>query len=151
MSKKEKAESFPEFKLPKRKQPVFGIFKKIFGGIFRAKTESVIENLPDKAIIVSIHSAKNGPMAISMSYPKFHAMWGHHDMLGTYKERFKYLRNVLYIQKLHKNKLVATLKALYEAVFSIFIYKGKGNAHYRHIYRYALSVHYKIQHGGSRR
>lgn len=124
MSKKEKKERFPEFKLPKRKQPVFRVFKGIFKHIYHAKVESEIRELPDKAIIASIHSAKNGPIVISMSYPKFHSMWGHHAMLGSYKERFKYLRNVLYIQKLHKNKFVATLKATYEALFSIFIYRG---------------------------
>ena len=122
---KRQKNDWQEFKLPTGKQPIFKFFSKIlFKPIFGAKTESAIENLPDKAIVVSIHAAKNGPMAISMSYPKYAAMWGHHDMLGTYKERFLYLRNVLYIQKMHKNKFIATIKALYEAVFSIYIYKG---------------------------
>ncbi len=124
MSKKNQDKCFEEFKLPKRKQPVFRVVKKILRPFFRATVESEIENLPDKAIIVSIHAAKKGPMAIALNYPKFHMMWGHHDMLGTYKERFKYLRNVLYIQKMHKNKFIATFKALYEAVFSIYLYKG---------------------------
>ena len=124
-NKKEKKEKLKEFKLPGRKQPIFKFFSTIlFKPLFGLKTESMIENLPDKAIIVSIHAAKHGPIGIAVSYPKFTAMWGHHAMLGSYKERFSYLRNVLYIQKLHKNKFVATLKALYEAVFSIFIYKG---------------------------
>ena len=119
---KRQKNDWQEFKLPTGKQPIFKFFSKIlFKPIFGAKTESVIEDLPDKAIVVSIHAAKNGPMAISMSYPKYAAMWGHHDMLGTYKERFLYLRNVLYIQKMHKNKFIATIKALYEAVFSIYI------------------------------
>lgn len=125
MSKTKNKDRLQEFKLPNRKQPVFKFFSKIlFGPLYRSKLESQIENLPDKAIIVSIHAAKKGPIAISMTYPKFAAMWGHHGMLGNYRERFSYLRNVLYIQKMHKNKFVATLKALYEAVFSIFIYKG---------------------------
>ncbi len=123
--KKKKEKSFEEFKLPDRRQPIFRFFSKIlFRPIFGVKFESAIETLPDKAILVSIHAAKNGPIAISMSYPKFSAMWGHHAMLGSYKERFCYLRNVLYIQKMHKNKFVATLKATYEALFSIYIYKG---------------------------
>lgn len=125
MSKKKNNNELKEFKLPNRKQPVFNFFTKIlFGPLYRSKIESQIENLPDKAIIVSIHAAKKGPIAIATSYPKFSAMWGHHGMLGNYRERFSYLRNVLYIQKMHKNKFVATIKALYEAVFSIFIYKG---------------------------
>ena len=125
MSKKKNKNELREFKLPDRKQPVYKFFSKVlFAPLYRSKLESQIENLPDKAIIVSIHAAKKGPMAISMTYPKFSAMWGHHGMLGNYRERFSYLRNVLYIQKMHKNKFIATVKALYEAVFSIFIYKG---------------------------
>lgn len=125
MKKKNGREELAEFKLPNRKQPIFRFFSALlFRPIFGAKTESMIRNLPDKAIIVSIHAAKNGPIAISMSYPKFAAMWGHHAMLGSYRERFAYLRNVLYIQKMHQNKFIATFKALYEAVFSIYIYKG---------------------------
>lgn len=125
MSKKKNKNELREFKLPDRKQPVYKFFSKIlFAPLYRSRLESQIENLPDKAIIVSIHAAKKGPIAISMTYPKFSAMWGHHGMLGNYRERFSYLRNVLYIQKMHKNKFIATVKALYEAVFSIFIYKG---------------------------
>ena len=113
-----------EWKLPKRKQPVFRIFRKVFKHVYRATTESVIENLPEKAIIVSIHAAKKGPMAICLNYPRFTAMWGHHSMLGNYFERYKYLRNVLYIQKMHKNKFLATIKPIYEAIFAKFAYKG---------------------------
>ena len=123
--KKQNKNDFPKFKLPKRNQPIFKFFSKIlFKPIFRARVESLLDTIPDKAIIVSIHSAKNGPMSIAVSYPRFSVMWGHHGMLGTYKERFLYLRNVLYIQKMHKNKFVATLKATYEAFFSKYIYKG---------------------------
>lgn len=120
-----KSEKFKEYKVPKRKQPIFKFFSKaLFEPLFKLKLESEIEKLPDKAIIVSVHAAKNGPLAFSVSYPKFAVTWGHHAMLGSYKERFNYLRNVLYIQKMHKNKFIATLKALYEAVFSIYVYKG---------------------------
>ena len=125
MAKKKKSISLCEYKLPNRKQPIFSFFSKIlFRPLYRAKVESLIEELPDKAIIVSIHAAKKGPMSIAVSYPKFSVMWGHHGMLGNYKERFYYLRNVLYIQKMHKNKFIATVKSLYEAIFSIYIYKG---------------------------
>lgn len=128
MSKKikneNKKEKWPKFKLPKRKQPVFKVFRGIVRPFYKARVDSLIENLPDKAIIVSIHAAKKGPLMISLNYPRFHAMWGHHDMLGNYRERYKYLRNVLYIQKMHKNKFTATIKAFFEAFFSPFIYKG---------------------------
>ena len=125
MSKKSKDTKWPKFKLPKRRQPIFSFFKKIlFRPLYGCKLESMIEELPDKAIIPSIHAAKKGPLGISASYPKFHAMWGHHGMLGGYVERFKYLRNVLYIQKLHKGKFISTVKATYESLFSILIYRG---------------------------
>ena len=84
----------------------------------------MIKNLPKKAIIVSNHARKTGPMAVALSYPRPFVMWGHHAMLGSYRERFSYLRNVFYIEALHQNKFIATLKASYEAFFSIFIYKG---------------------------
>lgn len=124
MSKTKKEKKQKEYKVPKRKQPVFKVFRKIFKHVYKAKTESMIENLPDKAIIASIHAAKKGPMAIALNYPKFSAMWGHHSMLGNYIERYKYLRNVLYIQKMHKNKLIASIKPIYEAIFSKYAYKG---------------------------
>jgi len=125
LSKKEKDTKWPKFKLAKRKQPIWSFFKKIlFRPIFHCTLESKIKNLPDKAIIASIHAAKSGPVCISVTYPKFYMMWGHHGMLGNYAERFSYLRNVLYIQKLHKGKFIATLKATYEAFFSKFVYKG---------------------------
>ncbi len=124
-NKNNKKEALKEFKLPSRRQPIFSFFSRlIFKPIYGVDCESKIKELPDKAIIASIHAAKSGPMAIAVSYPRFAAMWGHHAMLGSYKERFSYLRNVLYIQKMHKNKFIATLKALYEAVFSIFVYRG---------------------------
>ena len=124
MSKDRKKKKQKKFKMPKRRQPIFKLFGKVLGCFLKATVESEIESLPDKAIIASIHAAKNGPMAIALSYPKFSVMWGHHSMLGGYRERFKYLRNVLYIQKMHKSKFVATFKALYEALFSIYFYKG---------------------------
>ena len=122
---KMKKEKIRDFSPTKKGQPVFGFFKKIlFRPIYGVRLESSLEELPDKAIIASVHAAKSGPMAITVSYPKKCAMWGHHGMLGGYKERFLYLRNVLYIQKMHKGKFISTLKSLVEAAFSIFIYKG---------------------------
>ena len=123
--KNKKDRAFKEYKVPSRKQPIFKFFSKIlFRPIYKVKFESMIKDLPDKAIIPSIHAAKRGPMSICMSYPKFSVIWGHHGMLGGYRERFSYLRNVLYIQKMHKNKFIATVKATYEAIFSIWAYRG---------------------------
>ena len=114
-----------KFKLPSRKQRVFSIFKWIVSPFFKAKNIiNLNEDLPKKAIVVSNHSAKKGPMALELSYPNFNVKWGAHEMLGNYKSRYNYLRNVLYIQKLGKKKFPATVKALFEALFSVFIYKG---------------------------
>ena len=113
-----------EYKVPGRRQPIFKIFKLILYPFFHAKVESLIDDIPDKAIVVANHSAKKGPMAFEISYPKFNVKWGAHEMLGNYKSRFLYLRNVLYIQKLKKGKFSATLKALFEAIFSKMVYTG---------------------------
>ena len=113
-----------EFKLPKRRQPFFNFVKKILRIFIKAEVVSHCEQIPEKSIIVTNHSAKMGPMVYELYYPRYHATWGAHPMLGNYKSRFLYLRDVLYIQKLGKKKLPATLKALFEACFSIFFYKG---------------------------
>ena len=123
-TKQKKKRKTKEYKVPSKKQPVFKIFGKIIGLSYKCEVESLIDEIPDKAIVVANHSAKQGPMALELNYPKFNVKWGAHEMLGSYKSRFLYLRNVLYIQKLHKSKLFATLKAAFEAIFSIYVYKG---------------------------
>lgn len=45
-------------------------------------------------------------------------------MLGSYKDRYHYLRDVLYIQKNHKGKFSSTIKAAFEAIFSKRFYMG---------------------------
>ncbi len=109
---------------PKRKQPVFKFFKAIFRLFYKCNVLSIDGEVPEKSIIVANHSAKSGPMALEINYPVFNVKWGAYQMLGNYKSRFLYLRNVLYIQKCGKNKFVATLKSLFEALFSKMIYKG---------------------------
>ena len=113
-----------EFKLPKRNQPIFSIVKKIAKLFIKVEVEKRCDELPEKAIVVTNHSAKMGPFVLELYYPNFNVAWGAHEMLGNYKSRFLYLRNVLYIQKLGKKKLPATLKAAFEALFSKFFYKG---------------------------
>ncbi len=113
-----------ELRPPKRKQPVWKIVKPIVKLFFNAKVRVIADEVPEKSIIAAIHSAKRGPMVYECCYPRFHASWGAHEMMGNYKSRFKYLRNVLYIQKMHKNKFSATIKAAFEALFSLFFYRG---------------------------
>ncbi len=113
-----------EYKVPKRKQPVFRIVKKFFRLFFKCEIISEEDNIPEKSIIIANHSAKSGPMALEVNYPKFNVKWGAHQMLGNYKSRFLYLKNVLYIQKCGKNKFIATIKAFFEAIFSKMLYRG---------------------------
>ena len=113
-----------EWKFPK-KQPIWSIFRKIFTLFFTAK--SIVyegEQLPNKCIIVSNHNNKKGPMVFEINLPIKHATWGAYQMLGTYKERFHYLKDIFYMQKNGVGKFKATLRAGFEAIFSVFIYKG---------------------------
>ena len=63
-------------------------------------------------------------MVYEFSLPTKHVTWGAYQMLGTYKMRFKYLRDVFYVQKNKVKKFPATLKAGFEAIFSIYTYRG---------------------------
>ena len=112
------------WKVPKRKQPIWKIVRPFLKGKYKVDIEFLGEKFPEKCIIISNHANKRGPMVYEISLPVFHATWGAYQMLGSYKDRFKYLRNVLYIQKNGFGKFKATFKASYEALFSIFFYKG---------------------------
>lgn len=116
-----------EWKLPKRKQPIWRVTRKILAPGYETKNiEFEEENgkFPDKCIIVSNHNNKKGPMVYEISLPVYHVTWGAYQMLGSYKERFKYLRDVLYMQKNGFSKTKANLKAWFEAIFSIYFYRG---------------------------
>lgn len=114
-----------EFKVFKKKQPFFN-FVKIFLRLFyrRPKVVSLVDKVEEKSIIVSNHCSKQGPMTLELYFPYFHAKWGAHEMLGNYKSRFHYLRDVYYIQKKHKGKFYSTIKAGFESIFSIYFYRG---------------------------
>ena len=108
-----------------KKQPVYAIIRFIFGLILRKpKIVNLNEELPKNALMVSPHMGKWGPFYLSLHFPEKFAIIGASPMVGTYKERYSYLRNVLYIQKCHKGKVFSTIKAAFEAFFSIYIYKG---------------------------
>ena len=113
-----------EIRLPKRRQPVFKLVKRILRLFMRVEVEIGCDDLPECAIIVSNHSAKSGPLAFELYYPHFHATWGAHEMLGGYSSRFHYLRDVFYIRKQGKGRLSATVRAAFEALFSKMFYKG---------------------------
>lgn len=114
-----------KWKLPKKRQPIWKVFKFIFKPIFLVKNvEFLGEKFPEKCIIISNHNNKKGPMVYEFSLPTKHVTWGAHQMLGNYKSRFRYLRDVLYIQKNGLKKGKATFKAMIEAIFSIYTYRG---------------------------
>ena len=114
-----------EWKVPSRKQPFWRVVKAVLKPFLKTKSiEFEGEKFPDKCIIVSNHNNKIGPMVYELNLPVFHASWGAYQMLGSYKERFHYLRDVLYIQKNGHSKFRATSKAWFEAIFSIFFYRG---------------------------
>ncbi|MBE5737161.1 MAG: hypothetical protein E7348_02045 [Clostridiales bacterium] len=114
------------YKIPKRKQPIWKIFSAIVSPFLKAKTIINLnsEPLPEKCILVSNHANKKGPLTLELSLPLFHTRWAAYQMLGNYKDRFLYLRDVLYIKKNKSKKFPATIKALFEAIFAPMIYKG---------------------------
>lgn len=115
-----------KFKTPKRKQPVYNFFRPILTRLVTKKIEVINLNdeIADKCIFVGNHEGKKGPLIYERYIPKFLCPWGAYQMLGGYVDRFKYLRNVLYIQKMGKGKFSSTIKACFEAIFSILIYRG---------------------------
>ena len=114
-----------EYQIERKRQPIFNLFKNIVK-VFSKKVEVVVlgEKLQDKCVYVCNHANKMGPFIFETYLPVYCAKWGASEMLSNYKERFKYLRDVLYMQKNHYKKGKATLKATYEAIFSKYIYKG---------------------------
>ena len=89
------------------------------------KVVNLAGDIAEKAIVLANHSAKSGPPCLDLYYPNASCKWGAHEMLGNYKMRRAYLRDVLYIQKCHKKPGLATsLKAALLAVVSPLAYKG---------------------------
>lgn len=114
-----------KWQLPPKKQPIWKVFRFLFKPFFKVKkVEFLDEKFAEKCIIISNHNNKKGPMVYEMCLPVRHATWGAYQMLGSYKMRFHYLRDVLYVQKNGVKKWKATLKAGFEAIFSIFTYRG---------------------------
>ena len=111
--------------IPRKKQPVWRVVRRILKPFCKVKkVEFLGEQFPEKCIIVANHNNKKGPLIYELNLPIFHVTWGAYQMLGSYKDRYLYLRNVLYIQKNGVGKIRATIKASFEALFSIFFYKG---------------------------
>ncbi len=109
----------------KKNQPVWkgtARFLKLF--FKKPKIVSLSGDLPQKAIYVANHEAMFGPLVYNLYMPATVAPWGAYPMLGKWKQRYRYLKDVYFIQKRHKNKFVATILAAFEACFSGWFYKG---------------------------
>lgn len=106
-------------------QPIWSSFARLLRLIFkRPEFINIAGELPAKAIYVANHSAMAGPVVYNLYFPTPHAPWGAYPMLEGYKSRFRYLRDVYFVQKRKMNKASATFLATFEACFSIWIYKG---------------------------
>lgn len=114
-----------EYSLPRRKQPFFSFVKGVMR-LFHKKirTVSTDGNLDEKCLYLINHANKYGPILYELYFPVYNVKWGASPMLGTYGERKKYLRDVLYIQKNGYGRAKASFKAFFEAFFSAFFYKG---------------------------
>lgn len=113
------------FSLPKRKQyvwkPVSALLKL---GYKKPQILNLNKEMPQKAIFVANHAAMSGPMVYALYLPYFHVTWGAYQMLGNYKMRYRYLRDVYFMQKRKTSKVGATALASFEAAFSIYFYRG---------------------------
>ena len=109
----------------KQKQPIFGIVKAVLK-IFMRKPKFLNENdkIPTDGILLGPHMWKWAPLYISIYYPEKCAIVGAHPMLGNYKDRFHYLRDIYYMQKCHRKKFGATIAAAFESIFSKMFYRG---------------------------
>lgn len=112
-------------KSPKKKQPFFSFIKRILR-IFYKKPKIVYlgEKIRQPSIIISNHVSLKGPMIHELFLPVPTVKWGAGEMLGNYKMRFKYLRDVFYMQKNGYGKVRSTILATFSAFFSKFFYKG---------------------------
>ena len=98
----------------KQKQPIYGFFTNLMK-LFLHKPKFVNQNdeFPSEGLMVGLHMGKWGPFYMSQWMPFKYAVIGAHPMLGSYKERWFYLRDVLYIQKEHKSILQTFLPTLF--------------------------------------
>lgn len=119
------AKKIKEFKVPSKRQPIYKCFKPIMRLIYR-KPEiiNLAGEIKERSIIIANHSAKSGPPCLDLYFPIKTVKWGAYQMLGNYKSRRAYLKDVLYIQKCGAKPLGAAVKASILAVFSPFVYKG---------------------------
>lgn len=117
-----------EYQLKLKRGRIFRFFKK-FVGLFKRKPAIINlsgEELKDKAIYLSNHAGASGPLSYELYFPKRVTNWGTFEMLGGYKERWKYLYHIFYRQKLHWGKFRSFIVASLFAPISILCYRAIG-------------------------
>ena len=111
--------------IPKEKQPVFSLVRRILQLFFkRPRIIHFGEKIGEPAIVLCNHLAMKGPVINELYLPVPTIKWGAGEMLGDYKMRYQYLRNVFYMQKKHYGAVGATLLAAVCAAVSKYFYKG---------------------------
>lgn len=107
------------------KQPVWKVTSKFLKVFFKKpKIISLTGEIKSNALYLANHSAMMGPLVYNLHFPTPVAPWGAHPMLEGYKSRYRYLKEVYFIQKRHMKKVPASILASFEAFFSIFFYRG---------------------------
>lgn len=82
------------------------------------------EHISERAIFVSNHSAANGPLTLSLYFPKPFRPWGIYYMCQGYKSRWKYLYYVFYQQKLKWGKVKSFIVATLFSIISGVVYRA---------------------------
>lgn len=114
-----------EYEPPRKKQPVYACFKALLRIFVRkVRTVTLGGELSEPCLYLANHANKMGPMIYSMFFPVYHVNWGASQMLGNYRERYRYLRDILYIKKNGTGRAMASFRAFFEAFFSQFVYRG---------------------------
>ena len=108
-----------------KKQPVWRHTSRVLKWIFKKpEIVSLSGEVPNKAIYVANHAAMFGPVMYNLYLPATIAPWGAYPMTEGYKSRYRYLKDVYFIQKRHKSRFAATFLASFEAALSIYFYRG---------------------------
>ena len=96
------AKKMKHMDVPKGRNWFYALVRPFMPFIFKKpETINLAGEIPDKHIVVVNHSAKSGPAALNIRYPKTTCKWGAYQMFGNFQSRKAYLRDILYIQKCH--------------------------------------------------
>ena len=107
------------------RKPFFRFFKMILK-IFKRKPKVINFNdkLEESAIYLSNHSGASGPLTHELYFPINFRFWGTHEMVGSIKERYRYLSQIYFYQKKHINKYLSKIIAFFATPILYLFYKG---------------------------